>query len=98
MMLAEATSSAMDVMFWVVVLVALLLLLAGVTLWLRRWLKEEASTGPSGAPFTLHDLELLRRSGKLTDAEFDKLRSEMLAQTKTAFLNPPKPPRPPKSA
>lgn len=64
-----------------------LLLLAMLTLWLRRWLHQEEDV-PAGAGFTLHDLQEFRRSGKLTDAEFEKLRAEVLAQTKAAIEKP----------
>lgn len=92
MPLADATSSAVDVFFWVLILVALLLVLATATLWLRRWLKAEEEQSSASAGFTLHDLEQLLGSGKLTQAEYEKLRGEVMAQAKAALLQPRKPP------
>jgi hypothetical protein len=80
-----------DIMFWVAILFAMLLVLAAGTLWLRHWMKQDEDAPPA-AGFTLHDLQELRRSGKLTEAEYQKLRCEVLAQAKATLQPPRKPP------
>jgi hypothetical protein len=66
------------VLTWSVVLLGLLALAAVVVALLRR-LNVGESMESDAPPFSLHDLRKLHREGKLTDEEFQRARSAMIA-------------------
>jgi hypothetical protein len=57
---------------------------------LRRWLKEEDHE-PGGIGFTLGDLRALHRKGEITDEQFERARTQMLAGAKAMAEKLPDP-------
>ena len=77
---------------WSLVLIAFVVIAFFVLVRLRRWIKEDADAGPSeGIGFTLSDFRRLHREGKMTDEEFDRLRSKMVAGAKAMAQSMPDP-------
>ena len=98
-------SNVGGVIGWSLVLILLIIGGAAGVLYLRRWLKEEdvpSSAGKIG--FTLSDLRQLHREGMMTDEEFERARTKMVAAGKAmaeklpdplAGRRQPQQPRPP---
>src|SRR5688572_4124331 len=85
-----AESGMASVVFWSLVLIALLLGGYFTVMWLRRTLKEE-DDAPSPIGFTLSDLRQLHREGKMTDEEFERARGKMVAAAKEMAAKLPDP-------
>jgi len=65
------------VIFRALVLIVIAIAAMYAVLRLRRWLKEDdVPTG--GIGFSLGDLRAMHRRGEISDAEFEKARSQML--------------------
>ncbi len=95
--LAQAgTQSLQGVFFWSAILIVLVLVaFAGYT-YLRKWMRSD--DGPSGEArgFTLADLRDLHRQGKMTDAEYEATKAQLMgAAKKMVDQMPPVLPRPP---
>jgi len=70
------------VVWWLLVLLGLLVAgFVAVAQVKRRLMRHE---DPSGPGFTLSDLRALHRSGKMTDAEFEKAKEVVVAAAKKA--------------
>jgi hypothetical protein len=88
---AESAQASFSIVMRVLLLVALLIPLAAATLWLRRWIHQEEGADV-GAPFTLHQIQELFRRGELTQAQYDRLRQQVIAQARVMGSEPPKKP------
>ena len=77
---------------WSLVLIAFVVIAFFVLVRLRRWIKEDAD-GEAGERigFTLSDFRRLHREGKMTDEEFERLRSKMVAGAKAMAQSMPDP-------
>ena len=76
-----AQNSMGSALLWSLVLIALLLIGFFVVARLRAWVKgSDEESPPIG--FTLSDLRRLHREGKMTDEEFERARSQMVASAK----------------
>jgi uncharacterized membrane protein len=53
----------------------------------RRMMREEAAT--KAVPLTLHDVRVLRARGEIDDAEYERLKAVVLAQSKKQMAPPP---------
>ncbi len=62
-----------------------LLLVAGSMAWMyfKKWMKDEEEPN-SDIGFTLGDLRRLHKSGQMSDEEFEKARTQMIAATQRA--------------
>ena len=70
-----------SIFIWSFVLIVILLVGFYGVVWIRNWTKEEEDAAPIGIGFTLDDLRELRRSGKMTDDEFEKARVKIVQGT-----------------
>ncbi len=66
-----------DLLPWLGVLVVIVLIGGGIAIWLRRRLMAGESADSVG--FTLGDLRELRARGEISDEEFEKAKSQMIA-------------------
>jgi len=73
---AGGGAASVDVLVWVGVIVAVVLLAVPVILYLRRRFLERGAAPAS--PFTMDGLESLRRQGQISDEEFAALRQQVL--------------------
>ena len=77
---------------WSLVLILFVVLAVFLLMKLRRWIKEDTDTeAGEGIGFTLSDFRRLHREGKMSDEEFERLRSMMLAGAKKMAENLPDP-------
>ncbi|MFI5379096.1 MAG: SHOCT domain-containing protein [Tepidisphaerales bacterium] len=66
-----------SIFVWLLVLVVLIVVGCVLVAWVRRRLNVQ-DDNPSGG-FTLSDLRELRRQGKMSEEEFERAKSAMLA-------------------
>ena len=66
-------------LLWAAGLLLALLLVGSAGVWYYRRRLTAGESG-SSAPWTLHDLRQLRAAGQLTEQEYERLRSEIIAQ------------------
>jgi hypothetical protein len=86
---ASGDSGMASVLGWSLVLIAMLVGAFFAIARLRAWLKQDET--PASVGFSLTDLRALHRAGKMTDEEFEKARSLMVAHTKHMTANLPHP-------
>lgn len=68
---------------WSLVLILFVVVAVFLLIRLRRWIKEDTDDGAgAGVGFTLSDFRRLHREGKMSDEEFERLRSMMLSGAK----------------
>lgn len=77
----SSTDASISIVVWVLVLVALLVPLAAATLWLRRWAHQDAGGRPAEG-FTLNDVQEMLKRGELSQAQYERVRQEIIAQSK----------------
>jgi uncharacterized membrane protein len=75
--------------FWLLVLIALVVIGFFVAVWVKRRMQAPDSTPSLG--FSLADLRELHRTGKISDQEFERARGKMAASLKRADEKPKKP-------
>jgi len=75
MWLAQAESS--QAMVWLVVVLVIVLILAGVVFWLRKRLSPNEDF--AGENFSLVELRQLHKDGKLTAEEFERAKAGLIA-------------------
>ena len=80
----SSTDASISIVVWVLVLVALLVPLAAATLWLRRWAHQDSGDRPGGG-FTLHDAQEMFKRGELSQAQYERVRQEIIDQSKGAL-------------
>jgi uncharacterized membrane protein len=88
--LAASTEDSISIIIWVLVLVALLVPLAAATLWLRKWAHQDAGEEPT-VGFTLHDAQQMFKRGELNEVQYERLRQEIIAQSRRALEAKAKP-------
>jgi hypothetical protein len=77
---------------WSLVLIVLLVIAVFFLIKLRRWIKEDTDDAAGeNVGFSLSDFRRLHREGKMTDEEYERLRSKMLAGAKSMTENLPDP-------
>jgi hypothetical protein len=91
----NSSESMLPVFGWSLVLIALLVGGFFAIAKLRQWLRSEdvdsaARSGP-GMGFTLSDLRQLHKQGKMTDAEFERLKGMILGNAKAMAEKLPDP-------
>jgi len=74
--------SSVSVIWWLLVLVALLVLGFVAVVRVKRWVTKPDE--PTGGGFTLSDLRALHRSGKMSAEEFEKAKAIILDAAKRA--------------
>ena len=81
---AEASTRGMqDVFIWSGVLIGLTLLAFAGYSYLRRWMRSaDEPVGEGNRGFTLADLRDLHRQGKMTDAEYEATRAQLVGAAK----------------
>ncbi len=62
------------------VVLGLVVVGAALAMWVRKRIAADDSKAPGG--FTLGDVRALHRAGKMTDQEFEKAKTKILAATK----------------
>ena len=79
MLLADVVEEYRGILWWAVgIILLMILVMAPVILWLRKRLSPgEETRGPG---FTLADLREMHKSGQMTDEEFERAKSKLLAQ------------------
>lgn len=77
------TQSVGPIFFWLLVLLGLVVLVAAVAPWLRRWYYSDQSTADVG--FTLGDLRRLHAEGQMTDEEFERAKARIIAGARRAL-------------
>ena len=82
-------SGIISVIGWSLVLIVLLLAGFFAVSKLRHWLQNDEPAVSIG--FTLSDLRQLHREGKMTDEEYEKARSKMMAGAKAMTSKLPDP-------
>jgi hypothetical protein len=81
-----------SIFVWLLVLVVLIVVGCVLVAWARRRLSAgDGDNAPGG--FTLSDLRELRRQGKMTEEEFERAKSAMLASMRAAEAAPKVPPK-----
>jgi hypothetical protein len=84
--LAQADAEFSYASFFFRCLLAIALLVGGffAVTWVRRWAKhDDSASGAIG--FTLSDLRQLHKAGQMTDEEFERAKTKMVAATKAAI-------------
>ena len=71
--------------FWCLFAIALLVGGFFAVKWVRRWAKEDDSLAAGAIGFTLSDLRQLHKAGQMTDEEFERAKTKMVAATKAAI-------------
>ena len=77
----SSTEASISIVVRVLVLVAVLIPLAAATLWLRRWAHQN-SVDPPAVGFTLRDVQEMFKRGELSQTQYDRLRQEIITQSK----------------
>ena len=86
----SSTDASISIVVWVLVLVALLVPLAAATLWLRRWAHQDAGGRPAEG-FTLYDAQEMLKRGELSQAQYERVRQEIITQSKRTLDTEVKP-------
>lgn len=73
---SRSTNLFGDLLPWLIVLIAIVLVGAGIVYYLRKSLHEDTPGTSDG--FTLYDLRQLHDSGQLSDIEYENARSAMI--------------------
>jgi uncharacterized membrane protein len=84
-------NTAISILVWLLVLVVMIVAAFVLVAWVTRRLKA-TDDAPSGG-FTLSDLRELRRQGKMTEEEFERAKTALLASMragKAPRQDPPK--------
>jgi hypothetical protein len=74
---------------WSLVLIVFLIACFAAVSYLKKWLKTDDEPVKTG--FTLSDLREIHRRGEITDEEYERARSKMVASAKSATANMPDP-------
>ena len=73
------------ILFWSLVLILLLVGAFMGVMYLRKWVRDDSGDSESEKlGFTLGDLRRLRDGGRLSDEEYEKARTQMIAATRRA--------------
>lgn len=73
---SRSTNLFGDLLPWLIVLIAIVLVGAGIVYYLRKSLHDDQPGSSHG--FTLYDLRQLHASGQLSDNEYENARSAMI--------------------
>lgn len=78
----------------------LLIIVLGTAVWYyrRRWWRSMSGVSGDEQPWTLADLRQLRESGDLTEEEFQRIRSAMIAGLRPGGDKSEAVPKPPRTA
>ncbi len=78
----DSTQALRELSPWLAVLVAMVFVGGVVIMIVRRHLRSSGDLGDVG--YTLHDLRKMHASGELSDEEFEKARSAMIAGVRSS--------------
>lgn len=78
--LGAPKSDTGDVIFWCVIFIFALVAMLVAGIWIRRRFLADADSASTGDVLTLQQLRELRRSGQITEGEFQTLKSQIIAQ------------------
>lgn len=83
---AATRQEAVSILVWLIVIVGagILVAVVGFFIWRAYNRQDESSLSPSTA-FTLDDLRQLYRQGQLTDAEYERARTAIIARTRASM-------------
>ena len=81
-------SGAGSVVFWGSIIIAVILIGGVIVFQLRKKLLDEDDATGSDDPFGLQELRDLRKSGQISEQEYQKLRSALIAQLKSTMEEP----------
>jgi hypothetical protein len=81
---AEGDFSYAAFFFWCLLAIGLLVGGFFAVTWVRRWAKQDDSAA-GAIGFTLSDLRQLHKAGQMTDEEFERAKTKMVAATKAAI-------------
>ena len=89
--LAQA-DSIIGIIGWSIVLIVLLVgMFVGVS-YLKKWMKDDDVGGSAGGlGLTLSDLRKIHEAGEMTDEEYERARTKMMAAAKAQTANMPDP-------
>ena len=79
---AASSGDAFDALFWAGVLIVVVVVGGFVLMWLRARLFKADESDHAGDGGMLEDLRRARRSGKLTDEQFERARDRVLRAAK----------------
>jgi len=75
-------SSLQGVFVWSGVVIAVTLLAFAGASYVRRWMRSADEPAGDGRGFTLSDLRELHRQGKMSDAEYEATRAQLVGAAK----------------
>lgn len=87
-MLAQSEYGMGDVFLWAAALVVLVILGFGLVTLVKKRINTDEAPKPLSAGFTLSDLRQMHDSGQLTDAEFERAKSKIIAVAKAPVPKP----------
>jgi hypothetical protein len=74
---ASPDSLLAEVLPWVLVLIAFVVVASVIIMWLHRRIRSDQPSASGG--FTLHDLRQMHARGELSDEEFQRARESVIA-------------------
>jgi uncharacterized membrane protein len=77
--MAFGLDRTIDVLIWLVVVLAGSAVLLCVVWWIRRWIWSQDETSKDVPPFTLDELRRMHARGDLSDEQFAAMRSQLTA-------------------
>ncbi|HPF41266.1 MAG TPA: SHOCT domain-containing protein [Phycisphaerae bacterium] len=80
--LGAQNSDVGDVIFWCVIFIVAIVVIVAVGMVLRRRLVGDTDIASADSALTLQQLRDLRNSGQISEAEFQTLKSQIIAQFK----------------
>lgn len=73
------TKQMVGIVYWAGILIAMIVILAVIVLIIRGRLMNEETPQDGGNPFSISELRRLHREGQLTDEEFERAKSSLIA-------------------
>src|SRR5687767_1384265 len=89
-LLAQA-DNVIGILGWSLVLILFIVGMFMAVIWLKKWMKDDEDAAPAKLGLTLSDLRQIHARGEMTDEEYERARSKMMASAKAATANMPDP-------
>jgi hypothetical protein len=89
-LLAQA-DSVIGIIGWSIVLIVFLVGMFVAVSYLKKWMQDDDVAGPVGVGLTLSDLRKIHEAGEMTDEEYERARTKMMASAKAQTANMPDP-------
>ncbi len=74
--MAVATSSAVSVLVWSIILIAMVVVGLLAVSWVKKRIQQPDE--PASAGFSLDDLRKLRRDGQISDEQYERARQRLI--------------------